>query len=401
MVSSINVETASRSDQYKRVMKPLLERKRRARINRCLDELRDLLVSVLQAEGEAVTRLEKADILELTVRHVRRLSQRRRLALPTPGVKHQDREDVVKFQEGFVAAAQQVQNFLLSSNLEPTVSSRLISHLSSYATSITPPPPTTTPASNPPSNVHPQSAQRSNHPVAPAPHQPAPQSAPAHPPVHHQQPSAPQFVVNNHTSPNAPPIQYAVPQQNKPQQPIQQQHHIRPVSTNTLMPPAVSSSNKSIVHPSLQQQPLIDLSNRPSPANNVSAPIIRDVKYEDRKIAPSPFIDVVSTENDFHSQHKINTQNIKLESSVRNNPITNNSRVTVQLQAKVVASISVSEAHIRTAQSDSFKNHMYALATQHRQVLSAERSSTPAFPQDLSMKKPINPDDGSPSWRPW
>ncbi|KAF2362302.1 Myc-type basic helix-loop-helix (bHLH) domain, partial [Trinorchestia longiramus] len=142
MVSSIHVEPVSRSDQYKRVMKPLLERKRRARINRCLDELRDLLVSVLQAEGEAVTRLEKADILELTVRHVRRLSQRRRLALPTPGSKHQeDREDVAKFQQGFVAAAQQVQSFLMSTNsLEPSVSSRLLTHLTSCATSISPTP---------------------------------------------------------------------------------------------------------------------------------------------------------------------------------------------------------------------------------------------------------------------
>ena len=40
-------------------MKPLLERKRRARINKCLDNLKDLMVTALQSEGESITKLEK------------------------------------------------------------------------------------------------------------------------------------------------------------------------------------------------------------------------------------------------------------------------------------------------------------------------------------------------------
>jgi len=51
----------SRTHQYRKVMKPLLERKRRARINKCLDELKDLMVHALQHEGENITKLEKAD----------------------------------------------------------------------------------------------------------------------------------------------------------------------------------------------------------------------------------------------------------------------------------------------------------------------------------------------------
>lgn len=35
----------SRTHQYRKVMKPLLERRRRARINKCLDDLKDLMVS--------------------------------------------------------------------------------------------------------------------------------------------------------------------------------------------------------------------------------------------------------------------------------------------------------------------------------------------------------------------
>ncbi len=56
-------------------MKPLLERKRRARINKCLDELKDLMTSALQEEGENLSKLEKADILELTVRHLHKLTR--------------------------------------------------------------------------------------------------------------------------------------------------------------------------------------------------------------------------------------------------------------------------------------------------------------------------------------
>ncbi|KAK9504970.1 hypothetical protein O3M35_009133 [Rhynocoris fuscipes] len=63
----------SRTYQYRKVMKPMLERKRRARINRCLDELKELMVTALQSEGENVAKLEKADILELTVKHLQSL----------------------------------------------------------------------------------------------------------------------------------------------------------------------------------------------------------------------------------------------------------------------------------------------------------------------------------------
>ncbi|KAK2582280.1 hypothetical protein KPH14_004623 [Odynerus spinipes] len=71
----------SRTYQYKKITKPLLERKRRARINRCLDELKDLMVDALETEGENISKLEKADILELTVRHLQRLQASRSAGL--------------------------------------------------------------------------------------------------------------------------------------------------------------------------------------------------------------------------------------------------------------------------------------------------------------------------------
>ncbi|KAH8409093.1 hypothetical protein KR009_006822 [Drosophila setifemur] len=62
----------SRTHQYRKVMKPLLERKRRARINRCLDELKHLIKEMAYMDADALAKMEKADILELTVHHLRR-----------------------------------------------------------------------------------------------------------------------------------------------------------------------------------------------------------------------------------------------------------------------------------------------------------------------------------------
>ncbi|XP_008550027.1 enhancer of split mbeta protein [Microplitis demolitor] len=118
-------EPVSRTYQYRKVMKPMLERKRRARINRCLDELKDLMVNALQAEGENVAKLEKADILELTVRHLHTLRAAKRLTL-TPENTYAD-----KFREGFTQCAQEVSTFLQTTvtSVHPVAGAQLIRHL--------------------------------------------------------------------------------------------------------------------------------------------------------------------------------------------------------------------------------------------------------------------------------
>ncbi|XP_074102039.1 enhancer of split mbeta protein [Cotesia typhae] len=118
-------EPVSRTYQYRKVMKPMLERKRRARINRCLDELKDLMVNALQAEGENVAKLEKADILELTVRHLYSLRAAKRLTL-TPENTYAD-----KFREGFTQCAQEVSTFLQTTvtSVHPVAGAQLIRHL--------------------------------------------------------------------------------------------------------------------------------------------------------------------------------------------------------------------------------------------------------------------------------
>lgn len=119
-------EPISRTYQYRKVMKPMLERKRRARMNRCLDELKELMVTALQSEGENVSKLEKADILELTVRHLHNLKRQHQLVAP-PEADYVDR-----FRAGFSQCAQEVSRFLTgpADAADPSATGRkLLQHL--------------------------------------------------------------------------------------------------------------------------------------------------------------------------------------------------------------------------------------------------------------------------------
>lgn len=64
--------------------KPLMEKKRRARINDSLEALKDILLTntVAIAQGTRPTKLEKADILEMTVRYLQMLHTKQTAALP-------------------------------------------------------------------------------------------------------------------------------------------------------------------------------------------------------------------------------------------------------------------------------------------------------------------------------
>ena len=52
-----------------------MEKRRRARINECLGELKQLLMDSLKKDGSGYSKLEKADILELTVKYLRNVQR--------------------------------------------------------------------------------------------------------------------------------------------------------------------------------------------------------------------------------------------------------------------------------------------------------------------------------------
>merc|ERR1712198_147370 len=118
----VDDEPMSRTNQYRKIVKPLLERKRRARINACLDELKDIMVFALQTEGESISKLEKADVLELTVNHLRKLKRQQMLSL-NPAL------DLDRFHAGFTTCATEVSHSLASSGVDISIGSRLMGHL--------------------------------------------------------------------------------------------------------------------------------------------------------------------------------------------------------------------------------------------------------------------------------
>merc|ERR1712209_300346 len=115
-------EPMSRTEEYRKIVKPLIERKRRARINSCLDELKDLMVYALQSEGESISKLEKADVLELTVKHLRKLKRQQMLAV-NPGL------EMDRYRAGYTTCATEVSRCLAVSGVDITIGSRLMSHL--------------------------------------------------------------------------------------------------------------------------------------------------------------------------------------------------------------------------------------------------------------------------------
>ncbi|XP_066583224.1 enhancer of split mgamma protein-like [Prorops nasuta] len=119
----------SRTYQYKKITKPLLERKRRARINRCLDELKELMVDALETEGENISKLEKADILELTVRHLQRLQASRSLGgLSNLSPNNEEASCENRWKSGFGHCAAEACRFL-SVRLPGEAADRLAKHL--------------------------------------------------------------------------------------------------------------------------------------------------------------------------------------------------------------------------------------------------------------------------------
>lgn len=118
-----NMEALSRTYQYRKVTKPWLERKRRARINHCLDQLKELMVSTLQSEGENVSKLEKADILELSVDYLRKTLQKQHMA-ENPVV------DADRFRAGFKQAANEVSRVLaFTPKVDVELGKQLMMHL--------------------------------------------------------------------------------------------------------------------------------------------------------------------------------------------------------------------------------------------------------------------------------
>lgn len=106
----------------RRSNKPIMEKRRRARINNCLNELKTLILDATKKDPARHSKLEKADILEKTVKHLQEL-QRQQAALTQAA----DPKIINKYKAGFTDCANEVSRF---PGLDPLVKRRLLQHLS-------------------------------------------------------------------------------------------------------------------------------------------------------------------------------------------------------------------------------------------------------------------------------
>ncbi|EDW00791.1 protein deadpan [Drosophila grimshawi] len=118
--------------ELRKTNKPIMEKRRRARINHCLNELKSLILEAMKKDPARHTKLEKADILEMTVKHLQSVQrQQLNMAIQTdPGVVH-------KFKTGFVECAEEVNRYVSQMDgIEPGVRQRLSAHLNNCANSL-------------------------------------------------------------------------------------------------------------------------------------------------------------------------------------------------------------------------------------------------------------------------
>lgn len=122
----------TKSSENRRSNKPIMEKRRRARINSCLNDLKALILEALKKDPARHSKLEKADILEMTVKHLQNL-QRQQMALSTAT----DPNVVNKFRAGFNECANEVTRFLNRMDaLDQSVQQRLMGHLANCLSGI-------------------------------------------------------------------------------------------------------------------------------------------------------------------------------------------------------------------------------------------------------------------------
>ncbi|KAF6730726.1 Transcription factor HES-1-A [Oryzias melastigma] len=109
-----------------------MEKRRRARINESLTQLKGLILDALKKDSCRHSKLEKADILEMTVKHLRSLQR-----LHMTAAVHSDPSVLSKYRAGFSECVGEVTRFLSScEGVDSETRTRLLSHLASCVSQI-------------------------------------------------------------------------------------------------------------------------------------------------------------------------------------------------------------------------------------------------------------------------
>ncbi|XP_026327193.1 protein hairy-like isoform X2 [Hyposmocoma kahamanoa] len=97
----------------RRSNKPIMEKRRRARINNCLNELKALILDAMKKDPARHSKLEKADILEMTVKHLE-------------GLRSESAGSPDRFRAGYRHCVSEVSKY---QGLEAGLKRRLVRHL--------------------------------------------------------------------------------------------------------------------------------------------------------------------------------------------------------------------------------------------------------------------------------
>ncbi|XP_078785487.1 hairy-related 8.2 isoform X1 [Oryzias latipes] len=132
-----DVDKHPSAKEERKMRKPLIERKRRERINNCLDQLKETVIGAFRLDQ---SKLEKADILEMTVKHLQNIQNSQMPGVsthsthmtsspsppdPTLGLEAQQR-----YSTGYIQCMHEVHNMLLTCDwMDKTLGSRLLNHL--------------------------------------------------------------------------------------------------------------------------------------------------------------------------------------------------------------------------------------------------------------------------------
>ncbi|KAK2502255.1 hypothetical protein MC885_020799 [Smutsia gigantea] len=111
--------------EHRKSSKPVMEKRRRARINESLAQLKTLILDALRKDSPRHSKLEKADILEMTVRHLQSLRR-----VQVTAALSADPAVLGKYRAGFNECLAEVNRFLAGCEGVPDdVRSRLLGHL--------------------------------------------------------------------------------------------------------------------------------------------------------------------------------------------------------------------------------------------------------------------------------
>ncbi|KAK5923451.1 hypothetical protein CgunFtcFv8_000419 [Champsocephalus gunnari] len=99
--------------ELRKTMKPLMEKRRRARINDNLNHLKNLIIPLTGIDKTRHSKLEKADILEMTVRFLSEI----------PPVSTKNTAD--RYREGFKACLEHVSTMLPKTSLDQDACQRV------------------------------------------------------------------------------------------------------------------------------------------------------------------------------------------------------------------------------------------------------------------------------------